>query len=96
MAGTRLQDPGFATQIYAVTITVFIMNITTTWYLTGFICYRLWSSQRRNRATDDYGGYANPGPYSKMIMVLVESGMLYSVTEGIFLICIVAHSVSDA
>ncbi|KAG8864519.1 hypothetical protein FRB96_005022 [Tulasnella sp. 330] len=90
-AGTRLQEPGFASQIYAITVVVFIINITTTFYLTGFICYRLYSSERRTRSVDDYDVHARGSPYWKIIKVLIQSGALYSMTEATFLICILAR-----
>ncbi|KAG9009625.1 hypothetical protein FRB94_011888 [Tulasnella sp. JGI-2019a] len=92
MAGTRLQEPGFAAQIYAVTITVFVTNIATTWYLTSFICYRLWSSERQTRGIDDYEVRTRSGPYGRIIRVLIQSGMLYSLTELFFMLCIATKS----
>ncbi|KAG9014440.1 hypothetical protein FRB93_013565 [Tulasnella sp. JGI-2019a] len=41
VAATRLEDFRFTTTIFPVTITVFAMNISTTWYLTACICYKL-------------------------------------------------------
>ncbi|KAG9014481.1 hypothetical protein FRB93_013606 [Tulasnella sp. JGI-2019a] len=68
------------------------MNITMTWYLTGFIVCRLWSSERRARAAEDYEISSRSGLYNRIIKVLIQSGMLHSVTEAIFLLCIIVGS----
>ncbi|KAG8997938.1 hypothetical protein FRB94_007370 [Tulasnella sp. JGI-2019a] len=92
VAPLRIDDPVFAAQIYPVTITVFVMNIACTWYLTTCICFKLWSTERRARAIEDYEVHTRGGSYGRIIWVLIQSGMLKSVTELIFLFCIVGSS----
>ncbi|KAG9014438.1 hypothetical protein FRB93_013563 [Tulasnella sp. JGI-2019a] len=93
-AQTRLAEPNFQSQLYAMTITVFFTTIAMTWYTTGFICYRLWSSERQTRAIEDHEVNLRSGPYGKIIKALVQSRMLYSLTEAFFCACVMARNIN--
>ncbi|KAG8878337.1 hypothetical protein FRB97_002591 [Tulasnella sp. 331] len=94
MAKTHITEPLFQKQLKALDVAVFSLNISTTWYLTGFICYKLWSAERKSRPVHDYEAHTSSGlsPYRRIIKVLIQSGMLYSITEAAFLICILVDN----
>ncbi|KAG8980928.1 hypothetical protein FRB94_009483 [Tulasnella sp. JGI-2019a] len=95
MAKTRILEPAFQKQAKALQIAVFAMNISTTWYLTIGIIYKLWYAERKSRVVHDYDVHStskNVSPYRRIIKLLIQSGMLYSMTEAAFLICIIVNN----
>ncbi|KAG8990362.1 hypothetical protein FRB94_013443 [Tulasnella sp. JGI-2019a] len=88
-----LDDPATMPAEYSyMAITLLSIDIFNTWYCTGLICYRLWSVMRQKRATADVlndleADITAGGAYRRIIRVLVQSGMLFSVTEVTFLVC---------
>lgn len=95
-------DHAFLAGYNYLSAAVLAIDIIMTWYFTLMICYRLWTVERRNRAAADatlseprgLSSNDQTSPYAKIIRVLIQSGMLYSVTEIIFLICVLTDSVS--
>ncbi|KAG8984250.1 hypothetical protein FRB93_006666 [Tulasnella sp. JGI-2019a] len=92
MYSQRFADPVFVAQDNALNLAVRWTALADTWYSTGFICFRLWSMERRKRGvgaashedfwtdlTDHYG---------KIARVLIQSGMLYSATYVAFIMCL--------
>lgn len=96
----------FQTQYFALTVSLFACTLCITWYFTGLMCYRLWSVDRRKREVFEIElgqGTERPtitgcrkNPYSKVMRTLVQSGMLYSVMLGAWMVCLVAGFVSRA
>ncbi|KAG8991319.1 hypothetical protein FRB94_012600 [Tulasnella sp. JGI-2019a] len=88
-----LEDPAILARYGYVTVTLLAMDIINTWYCTGLICYRIYSMLRQKRDTanalnDMEADITVGGSYRRIIRVLVQSGMLFSVTELAVLICI--------
>ncbi|KAG8869808.1 hypothetical protein FRB97_000727, partial [Tulasnella sp. 331] len=100
LAHKSTPEPGFPAQYYAVSVTLFTLTITMTWYSTGIICYRLWSMERQNRAATEANGIGsassalNAGLYRYLFRVMIQSGLLYSLTQLSYLICFIAKDVS--
>ncbi|KAG8998410.1 hypothetical protein FRB94_006912 [Tulasnella sp. JGI-2019a] len=94
MFATRFADPSFFTQHNDLTVSVLASDIALTWYYTGMICYRLWLLAKQKRAVVDaangnFAAWSNiTSRHGKVVWVLIQSGILYSVTELAFLVCI--------
>lgn len=75
------------------------MTITSTWYSTGLICYKLWAMQRQTRAahevdaTSSWSSGLNGQLYRYLFWVMIQSGLLYSLAQLLFLICFIARNV---
>ncbi|KAG9007469.1 hypothetical protein FRB93_007884 [Tulasnella sp. JGI-2019a] len=92
MAVSRYQDPVFQAQVQGLSIAAFSTNIISTWYYTICICYKLWSAERKSGVVHDYDvstGTRRASPYSRIIKALIQSGMLYSMTEAVLMLCII-------
>ncbi|KAG8887902.1 hypothetical protein FRB98_008797 [Tulasnella sp. 332] len=95
-------DHAFLARYNDLSAAVLVIDIAMTWYFTLMICYRLWTVERQNRAAADTAHFEpgeNPSdsptsPYAKIIRVFIQSGMLYSIAEIIFLICMLTGSVN--
>ncbi|KAG8850140.1 hypothetical protein FRB96_000515 [Tulasnella sp. 330] len=81
-------NPAYYVQLFDLTIIVFSLNIVTTWYLTGALVYRLWYATRETRYIDEFEVRSERAPYAKVIRVIIESGIVYSFTEGAILACV--------
>ncbi|KAG8980625.1 hypothetical protein FRB93_009162 [Tulasnella sp. JGI-2019a] len=97
LAPKFLEDRAVLAQYSYMTVTLLAIDILNTWYCTGLICYRLCSMMRQKRATasvlDDVEADATAGgSYRRIIWVLIQSGMLYSITEAVLLICVLTKS----
>ncbi|KAG8980624.1 hypothetical protein FRB93_009161 [Tulasnella sp. JGI-2019a] len=91
------RDAGALRQYNGITVTLFVTDILNTWYCTGLICYRLCSVMRQKRAAadayDDMGADFMAGsPHRKIVRVLIQSGMLFSVAEAAYLVCVLTGS----
>ncbi|KAG9026928.1 hypothetical protein FRB95_008321 [Tulasnella sp. JGI-2019a] len=96
-------DAGFPLQYYAVSVSLFSLTITMTWYFTGLICYRLFSVQWQNRAVNEGNVVGSAGTlsagtserlYRHIFRVMIQSGLLYSLTQLSFLICFITENKS--
>ncbi|KAG8984728.1 hypothetical protein FRB94_005069 [Tulasnella sp. JGI-2019a] len=88
-------DENILTEYGYLTVVALDIDIINTWYCTGLICYRLCSVLRQKPASagafDDAEADTMAGnPYQRIIRVLIQSGMLYSLGEAAFLICVAA------
>lgn len=73
--------------------TMFGLTILLCWYVTALICGRLWYVRDRViRHTKPDDEELESSPYMKIILVLVESGALYSVWMLAFLVAYCATS----
>ncbi|KAG8873258.1 hypothetical protein FRB97_006897, partial [Tulasnella sp. 331] len=95
MVQHRFNDPKFVTFYNIPTIAMLFNDILLTWYFTGMICYRIWSVERQRRVIRALHGEIGlenqmESPYVLITQVLIQSGMLYSITEAVFLSCILA------
>ncbi|KAG9010169.1 hypothetical protein FRB93_004831 [Tulasnella sp. JGI-2019a] len=94
MFATRFADPSFFTQYNDLTVSVLANDIALTWYYTGMICYCLWLLAKQKRAVEEaangnFAAWSNiTSRHGKVMWVLIQSGILYSVTELAFLVCI--------
>ncbi|KAG9029490.1 hypothetical protein FRB95_005257 [Tulasnella sp. JGI-2019a] len=87
----------FNPQYTAVSATLSILTIGMTWYSTGLICYRLWSVSRQKRATNQINELdpePSNGVYRKVGGAMIQSGLLYSITQVAFIICFLTDSKS--
>ncbi|KAG8978311.1 hypothetical protein FRB94_013442 [Tulasnella sp. JGI-2019a] len=92
LAPKVLDNPALLADYNYMSVALLSLDIINTWYCTGLICYRLYSILRQKRTTADAlndleGDITAEGSYRKIIRVLVQSGMLFSVTELAFLFC---------
>ncbi|KAG8888186.1 hypothetical protein FRB98_008204 [Tulasnella sp. 332] len=87
-------NPAYYVQLFDLTIIVFSLNIVTTWYLTGALVYRLWYATRETRYIDEFEVRSERAPYGKVIRVIIESGIVYSFTEGAILACVATKTLS--
>ena len=62
------------------TASMFTATLVANWAISGLIIGRLWWADRRVRSL------TSPGRYTKVIIAMVESGLLYSVGMASFLI----------
>ena len=76
----------------AWTSTVLFMTLIYNWIVTALIVGRLWWADRRLKA--NYTAGAPPKDYIKIIIALVESGALYSIALGAFLLAYLCGNVS--
>ncbi|KAG8988033.1 hypothetical protein FRB94_008358 [Tulasnella sp. JGI-2019a] len=91
----RFEDPVFMAQDNAISVAVLANIIAGTWYSTGPTCYRLWSMERQKRAAfgDERGDWSDSTTlYSKVMRVLVQSGMLHSLALLAFIACILTQN----
>ncbi|KAG8862705.1 hypothetical protein FRB97_005488 [Tulasnella sp. 331] len=89
----RLDNPKSVAFLNDPVIAVLANDLFLNWYFTGMICYRLWSMDRQKRAVRALNGDVGPGdpvqsPYALVTRVLVQGGVLNSVTEAAFMITI--------
>ncbi|KAG8857810.1 hypothetical protein FRB96_005529 [Tulasnella sp. 330] len=96
-------QPGFPIQYYAISVTLFSLTIAMTWYYTGLICFRLWLMERQKRVANAANLMGSAGTssngasgrlYRHVLRVLIQSGLLYSLTQLSFLICFIADNKS--
>ncbi|KAG8863708.1 hypothetical protein FRB96_007545 [Tulasnella sp. 330] len=78
-----VRDSAFLPQHRAVSIAVFGITIISTWYSTILICAKIWSVDRERRRLQQ----SSPSRYGQIIWVMIQSGTLYSLTLGAWLIC---------
>ncbi|KAG8988032.1 hypothetical protein FRB93_004315 [Tulasnella sp. JGI-2019a] len=95
----RFQDPTFLAQYNALDVVVLSNVIAETWYSTGFICYRLWSMERQKRKVggashEDINPQSATNRYSKVMRVLIRSGMLHSIALLAFITCILLQNLA--
>ncbi|KAG8994446.1 hypothetical protein FRB94_013135 [Tulasnella sp. JGI-2019a] len=83
---------GFHVQYRVVSIVSFAITLALSWYSTVLICFRLWSAQRKTMALRE--GENNPTRYYEIIWVLIQSGMLYSITLGMWLVAYIIGNYS--
>lgn len=82
--------PGYQTAFSIWTEVLFATEFIVTWMVTGMIIGRLWYVGRRARAISD----RSENRYSSIIRGFIESGALYSLAIGAFLIMWLPHWVS--
>ncbi|KAG8999252.1 hypothetical protein FRB94_006340 [Tulasnella sp. JGI-2019a] len=75
-------------QLFYLTVAVFALNIVTTWYLTSCLVYRLWSMERETRALQNYEIHVKGNSYRRIMRVVIQSGVIYSMMESAILICV--------
>ncbi|KAG8874415.1 hypothetical protein FRB98_008436 [Tulasnella sp. 332] len=98
LAHKSTPEPGFPLQYYDVSVTMFVFTITMTWYSTTLICYRLWSMERQTRAANQVNaiGSSSSQPngrlYQYLFRMMIQSGLLYSLTQLSFLICFITKN----
>ncbi|KAG8872941.1 hypothetical protein FRB97_007154 [Tulasnella sp. 331] len=93
-------DPALVNEYNYLSAAVLALDILMTWYYTIMICYRLWAMERQNRAAADAARFEPMGlssddptsPYAKIIRVLIQSGIIFSITEIVFLVCVLVDS----
>ncbi|KAG8887965.1 hypothetical protein FRB98_008638 [Tulasnella sp. 332] len=84
-----VRDSAFLPQHRAVSIAVFGITIISTWYSTILICAKIWSVDRERRRLQQ----SSPSRYGQIIWVMIQSGTLYSLTLGAWLICTLVNDV---
>ncbi|KAG8995969.1 hypothetical protein FRB94_008609 [Tulasnella sp. JGI-2019a] len=102
---SRFGDLSFSARYEMIVAAALAVDILLTWYLTGFICFRIWSVQQQNRAVagiipfdelssrgDGYG--QTRSRYENIMMSLMQSGMLYSINMAALLGCVLARDSS--
>ncbi|KAG9033289.1 hypothetical protein FRB95_000384 [Tulasnella sp. JGI-2019a] len=102
---SRFGDLSFSARYEMIIAAALAVDILLTWYLTGFICFRIWSVQQQNRAVagiipfdelssrgDGYG--QTRSRYENIMMSLMQSGMLYSINMAALLGCVLARDSS--
>ncbi|KAG8869131.1 hypothetical protein FRB97_001568 [Tulasnella sp. 331] len=80
-----------------VSETLSLLTIVMTWYFTSLICYRLWSMERQKRRLDalnDLVPEVSDGAYRKVGGAMIESGLLFSFTQGALFVCYLLNSTS--
>ncbi|KAG8994676.1 hypothetical protein FRB93_001476 [Tulasnella sp. JGI-2019a] len=95
---SQLRDPASFFHYHTLVSTAMLVDITLTWYLTSFICYRLWGMEKENRSLAVAGGLHNAGnaiasPYTRVIKALMQSGILFSVTFLTVVGCLLGKSI---
>ncbi|KAG8980090.1 hypothetical protein FRB93_009671 [Tulasnella sp. JGI-2019a] len=103
LESARFKDPEFIRYESILTVGALGADIILTWYITGLICYRLWSMERQKRQVamgtglDDLnsGGNHVPSRYGKVTTTLIQSGMLLSVTEVALVACTLAKNATN-
>ncbi|KAG8885062.1 hypothetical protein FRB98_002021 [Tulasnella sp. 332] len=94
LGGRWATDPGFMVQYKMISVAVFAITIVATWYSTILICYRLYLVDREMHALRETGPGSPSHRYARIMRVLVQSGLLYSVTLGAWLIATVTGNTS--
>ncbi|KAG8984726.1 hypothetical protein FRB94_005071 [Tulasnella sp. JGI-2019a] len=100
LTSTHYTDATFDAQVFGMDVALFGGTFVLTWYLTGMICFRLCSMDRQKRrvaqSSEDDGGIGGlnsqgqwTGQYGRVMRVLIQSGMLYTLTEVACLITFV-------
>ncbi|KAG8993447.1 hypothetical protein FRB94_010756 [Tulasnella sp. JGI-2019a] len=103
LESARFKDPEFIGYESILTVGALGADIILTWYITGLICYRLWSMEQQKRQVamgtglDDLnsGGNHVPSRYGKVTTTLIQSGMLLSVTEVALVACTLAKNATN-
>ncbi|KAG8988635.1 hypothetical protein FRB94_000523 [Tulasnella sp. JGI-2019a] len=94
LATNRFQNPSFVATYNGLAASALAIDMLLTWYLTGLICYRLWSVERQKRVigleTRSTESDRPKSRYGKIMVALIQSGMFYSLTEASLFCCILA------
>ncbi|KAG9026930.1 hypothetical protein FRB95_008323 [Tulasnella sp. JGI-2019a] len=91
------QHPAWLEQYHYVSVAMLTLDILNSWYCTGLICYQLISMLRQKKAAANahhelVSDMTTGSPYRRIIWVLIQSGMLYSLSQAAFLICMLTNS----
>ncbi|KAG9001051.1 hypothetical protein FRB94_004944 [Tulasnella sp. JGI-2019a] len=96
LSSSRFDDPIFTEKYKGISAMALAVDLILTWYITGLICYRLWSVEQQKRAIGLGSESAvSSGPrsrYGKIMVALIQSGMLYSMTEAALLVVVVVDN----
>lgn len=88
--GIKGGSGNFSKVYEALSVAVFVISLVATWYSTILICFKLVSVDRQRRHLQE----GSASRYGRIVRVLIQSGTLYSLTLGAWLICILAEGVS--
>lgn len=76
LASRTLDFKPYVTQYHDTTLVLYSQTIAYNWIITGLIVWKLWKVHRQNNAIDTAS--TEESPYVRIIVVLIESGGLYS------------------
>lgn len=73
----RGAKPGYVQRQLDILLALCIMTVVLCWYITTLIVWKLWKVNQRVTRIREHEGESSP--YTRIILVLVECGALYSV-----------------
>ncbi|KAG8986220.1 hypothetical protein FRB93_005478 [Tulasnella sp. JGI-2019a] len=85
-------DAAYLDQLFYLIATVFGLNIVTTWYLTSFLVYRLWSVEKETQSLEDYEARVSGNSYRTIMRVVIQSGAIHSMTEVAILASVITKA----
>lgn len=83
----RISSLTFIRQYAGLNIALFALTLLLSWYITAFICCKLWGVDRQMRRLHKVGAGGLTSRYRRIMRVLIQSGALYSLTLGTALVC---------